>query len=303
MAENELDEPWEPNYKVKFKSFDPRSPDGVQSEAEIPEKYRKLITDPESEKEVRELFEKANGLDYVKETRAKFKNERDQVLGHVDQVHKRLADVDAHIAGGDLDTAFQTMGIQPEKVLHWVLDKIQYSQLEPAQRQAIDSQRATEARTKTLEQQNQELAQSHMKAIVSAKDMGLNAMLQRPDISEVVAAYDSRAGRRPQDPSLRDLVINHGELTWHRSGGKIDLSPQECVEAVLRDYGIADAYRSSNGSVARAAAPAAPASREPARQQPQQTLPNVSGRATSPTAPRITTKAQLLEHRKKILGM
>ncbi len=305
------DPAWEPNFNFKFQKFDANNKDlGVESEAEIPEEFRGLITDAESEKKVRELFSKAHGIDFVKEMRNVRTRERDEAYGHIGQIHKRLAGVDESIKRGDLDTAFETMQIPQEKVLHWVLDKINYSQLDPGQRQLIDSQRDTEKRLRMTEQQNHAVLQNTMQSLVKAKTMALDAMLDRSDLKTVISAYDNRQGKKPTDPSFRDLVINHGELTWHRSGGKQELSPHEAIEAVLQNYGIAAAFGQSTTVGDAPPAPrqqqnaAAPAPRTAAAPQQRQapTLPSVPGRAASPTAPKIKTKADLLAHRKQKYG-
>jgi hypothetical protein len=298
--------PWEANYKFKYKKFDANSRDGVDVESEIPEEFRALIKDPDTEKSLREMFEKSHGLDYVKETRTKIKQERDQITGHLQEVYGKIRHLEENLTSGNLDAAFDQLQIPEQKVLQWVLDKINYSQLDPAQQQMISAQRDAEKKAQMLESQNQTLAQNHHKALVQAKSVALQATLDRSDLKAVADAYDNRQGRKPTDPSFKDLVINHGELTWHRSGGKIDLSPQEAAEAVLRDYGIGATYGSQNNPETPNRAQNTNAQvrqqNSPAKPQSAQSLPNISGRAASPTKPRITTRQQLMAYRKQVLG-
>jgi len=292
---------WEPNYGFKTSKLDPQG-NRVETEMDIPEKFRSLITDKESEHEIKTLFSKAEGIEFSQKRQEQFKAEKEQAANYIAQVHQRLSGVQAQIESGDLDSAFQTMAIPQEKILQWVLDKVNYQQLPVDQRQLIDGQREAQKRAQSLEEQNKALSQAHMNAMVQHKSMALDATLNRPDLKAVINAYDSRQGKQPQDPPFRDLVIRYGDYSWKSSGGKVDLSPSDCVEAVLREYGIAQGYaqaQSQNPAQVQSNAPAQQA--QPTRQTPS--LPNVAGRAASPTAPRITTKAQLLAHRKQILGL
>lgn len=298
------EEPWEPNFSIRSMKFDENG-NAVDFETEIPEKFRGLITDKESEAELKKIFSAANGIDYVQARRDQYRAQKEQYEKYIGQVQERLSGVDEMIQAGDLETAFKTMAIPEEKVLQWVLDKIEYSKLEPGQRQLIDSQRASEKRAKALEMENKSMFQSQMQTMAQNKAIALDAIMERPDLKAVIEAYDSRPGKKPQDPTFRDLVINHGELTWHRSRGKIDASPIESVEAVLRDMGIEQGYRPAQSTAPTMARtqqnPASPARQTQAK--PAQSLPNVASRAASPTTPRITTKAQLMERRKQILGI
>jgi hypothetical protein len=97
-------------------------------------------------------------------------------------------------------------------------------------------------------------------------------------------------------------------MSWHRSGGKADLSPHEAVEAVLRDYGIAQSYGSAGTKPQAQAQVRQPQAAPTQGQTPQQTrqtqaLPRVEGRSVSPAKAKITKMSHLLEYRKKALGM
>jgi hypothetical protein len=298
------EEPWEPNFKIRSMKFDEQG-NAVEFETEIPEKFRGLITDKDSEAELRKIFSAASGIDYVQTRRDQYKARLEQADGFIGKVKERLSGVDSMIEEGDLDSAFDTMKIPQEKVLQWVLDKLEYSKLEPAQRQLVDSQRASEKRAKQLEQDNKSLFQKNLESNATNKAIALDAILDRPDLKPVIAAYDSRPGKQPGAPSFRDLCINHGELTWHRSGGKFDASPNECVDAVLKGYGIEQGYRPAAKTpnpapkAPQSAAPKAPATTP----KTPESIPSVASRAASPTAPRITNMKQLKERIKQVQGL
>lgn len=300
---------WEPDFKFKAQKFlptgDPENPfTRAQVDLEIPEKFRSLITDAESEAEIKGIFQKSEGFDFVQQRRDQYRAEKEHLDTALGTVRERLTGVDDMIRSGDLDSAFQTMQIPEEKVLQWVLDKINYSQLDPAQRQLIDGRRESERRAKQLEMDNKSIKQQNSKLIGTHKAMELDAVLSRPDLKPLIEAYDSRPGKKPQDLSFKDLVINHGEIHWQRSGGKVDLPSLDAVEAVLRIVGMAQSQGQAPAANQRSATPQPNAARtaQPRQATAPQTLPSVQGRAASPTAPRITNKKQLMQFRKTNYG-
>ncbi len=308
LVDDQLPPAWEPNFEYTYGKFDPQTGKWSDEKAEIPEEVRALIKDEKSEALVKQMWSAADGIDHIKAHRDKFKADYEGLSKYVGDVHQRLQGLEGLLQKGDLDSAFEMMGLHEEKVLKWVHDKLQYMQLEPGQRNLIDAQRDAERRARLAEQNQRAATEQAMTSMARSKAMALDAITERPDLKAVIAAYDQRPGRKPTDPTFRDLVINHGELTWHRSGGKIDLSPHEAVEAVLRDYGIAAAYGGSHSQQSQHAQ-SLPSSHAPAQsqRQPQQpprqtpTLPNVASRASSPTKPVIRTKADLMKVRKQIL--
>ena len=270
-----------PNLKFKVKD----------KEHEIPAYMKDVIKDAKIEKEIKEVFEKAYGLEGIKEQRETLKKERDQYFGQVQTIVRDVNAVKADYQRGDLDSMFQKLNIPLEKVLQYAYQKAQYLELPPEQREAIDQQRNLELQTRNLDSQNQGLTAQLQAQIVQAKSEQFQAIMSRPEITSVEQAFDTQAGR---PGAFRQLVQSHGELTWNRSGGKTDLSPQQAVEEVIRLYGLKPGQAAPAAAVV-AATPAAPAA-TPASTKPATTvIPNIQGKSTSP----LKTKPRSIEDLKK----
>ena len=267
---------YQANYKLKV----------MDQEKEIPEKFRELIKDAESEKEVRELFEKAYGLEYAKpkhealqQTFAKVQSEHNYLLGSVQELRECYN-------RGDLDTFFQKLNIPKERVLQYALDKVNYEQLPAEQKQLLDARRNAELQNSALQRQNQYMQQQLQQQTVQARQYALDSELVGPEVKSMVEAFDQRFGK---PGAFRNEVINRGQLAWFQSQGKVDLTPRQAIQEVIRLYGLDQQQQP-------AAATVAPQESGGARPRVS-TIPNVgSGRSASP----LKQKPRSIEDLKKI---
>ena len=244
----------------------------INKDHEMPEFLKSAIKDPETEKQLREIFEKAYGLDAVKpkfeETRQKFEELNQQHGEVIRDVHE----LKEHYNRGDFDSFFTKLNIPQEKVFQWVLDKVQYNQLPPDQRQVLDSRKQAEYRNWELEKQNQSMQQEYEKRVVEATQTALMAELERPDIKSLSQAYDSRPGGKPGDFLSR--VVERGEYAWYSK--KVALAPRDAVQEAAELYAYAfkpQAGANQNGAVTPNGAQ---------NQKKVPVIPNINGRPHSP---------------------
>lgn len=258
-----------PNLKFKVKD----------KEHEIPAYLKDSIKDAKTEKEIREVFEKAYGLDGVKEDRASLKKERDQFQTSTRNYESMVAGLRADFQRNDMDTFFQKLNIPIERVLQYALQKAQYYDLPPEQRAQIDNKRASDLRVMELESKTQDYQQRIQSDSVAAKQSQLEFTMTRPEISSVEKSFDAQAGK---PGAFRQMVINHGELTYARSNGQIDLTPQQAVEQVMELYGVKAGTTAPAATTAATAASATPAAAPAAPRATPTVIPNIQGRSTSP---------------------
>jgi hypothetical protein len=268
-SDNTTQNPFTPNFKFKV----------MDKEHEIPELFRSVIKDEESQKLAKEIFEKAYGLDSLKprfnEVREKYKE--------IDTAHKQVLaginDLRELYQRGDFDGFFNRLQIPEEKILQWVVNKAKYNQLPPDQRQVLDEKRAAEQKAYQLEKQQAEYQRTIEEQATNAKAISLQIALEKPDLKAIVDAFDSAPGRKPG--SFRQAVIDAGELAWYKSNGKVDLTPEQAIQQVLAFYGnpvqpqeppIIPAQRNVSQPAAQAAPTPPPA---------QTVLPNVAGRQSA----------------------
>ena len=279
-----------PNFKYKF------AVEGGQSqEGEFPEFLRESIKTKEQEDEVRTIFAKAKGLDFVK---PRFERLRDSYK-NLDNAHSTVMDgideLKSHYQRKDFDSFFARLQIPQEQVLQWVLEKVNYAELPPEQRAVYDARRDADRRAWDAETRLSAMEGRTLEATQNAKHLALDASLTRPDISAIVTAFDSRAQKQG---AFREAVRSFGELEWYRSQGKVDLSPEQAIQAVIAQYGLSPAAFAPAPGLSPQGSPAAPASPQPGVITPPAAtpvIPNVSGRANTPVSvkPRPKNLAEL----------
>lgn len=292
---------FKPNLVFKASVYNKEVKDLEQKDYTIDPKFAAIMKDPESEKLVRELHEKAFGLDGVKE---RYSETRGQ-LQQINQVNRELqggiADLRKTYQSAvqtqnwhKLDKFFATLQIPQENILKYAMAKVQLNEMDPMQRNAIMGQLEAENRAETLQQQQSQAQQGSQTHAQQLRQLQIEVVMNRPEVSTLAKAFDDRAGK---PGAFMDAVRREGSLAWH-SGQ--DIPPQQAVERVIENYGL------KNGVPASAQTPAAviPPSGKPALvQRTAQTIPNVQGRSTSPIkTPKPRSVEDLIKYRKENHG-
>lgn len=254
--------PWEPNFKFKV----------MDSEHEMDDYFKQFVKTPDDEKKFREIYEKSYGLDVVKPKYQATRQELETTKSTLNNFKTQVGDMASAYQRGDFDGFFKQLGIPEEKILQWVIDKAQYKQLPPEQRQALDAKRNAEDRVFQLEKRFQAVQGQYEAQAAQAKAQGLQVALERPDVKQFASMYDSKRGAG----SFFKEVAQHGEYVFLQSNGRVDLTPDQAVQAVLERYqAFAPAQNPNQPTVIPAqgvAQPGAP------RTKP---LPNLAGRTST----------------------
>jgi hypothetical protein len=230
-------------------------------EKEIDEMFRALVKDADSEKKVKELFEKAEGLDFVKQDRASLKTEyegfKQQITPYLQEYHKFTSLRDK----GNLGAALQVAGISDDQIFEYALQRLQMEQ-NPQQAQLYKSN--NEASLQMFEMEGKLQQYQQMEQQLQAQQFDFN-------LSQAISAHKDVVGQIEQKwgapGSFKEEVIAFGTAQFHM--GK-NLTEAQAVEAVLNKY---KPFLSTS-------APAAPAAPAQAHQRPS-TIPNVGSTGLS----------------------
>ena len=191
---------------------------------------------------------------------------------------------------GDLDGFFKKMNINPDKIFNWVLDKVKYNQMTPEQRADVDLRQQAQHKAWEAESRIQNVSQREMQMAVQLKEVQLTQTLGRAEVKSMSDAFDARVGR---PGAFRDAVIKHGETTWIRSNGTIDLTPEQAIEDFVKWYGNPAAQSANAAGAQQAAAQQAAAQ---TAQPKVNVIPNVAGRTASP----LKAKPKSIEDLKRL---
>lgn len=267
-----------PNYSLEI----------MQEKKEIPELLRPLMKDEASSKQIREIMEKAYGLDYVK---PKLEQARTQLTG----VSQELGSYKGQIANavqlfnrGDIDGWLKALAVPEERILQWVADKLEYSRLPAEQKAVLDARKQAETRAFTAEQQMAQFQQQHEQNLTQQVQTALESCLARPDVDSVAKAYDTRTGK---PGSFKAEVNRRGDYIW-RTQNKV-APPEQLVQELMQVIGPVAPPAASTQAPAASVAP-------PTQRQATPVIPNISGRSTSALPTSVKSIADLRAKHKEL---
>ena len=261
-----------------------------------------FIKDEETEKKFKELYEKAKGIDYVKQDRQMYK---DTATHLKQQIENDLTPIAQHfqanqhfLQNGDLSSFFHNNNLNPKQILQWAID---YSQLPPAQRVGLDQSAMNNINTVHQNFQTSTRAAQVEQQLVEYRHKEVDWIMSRPDVSEVQRAFDAQRGAG----AFKNEVINRGIMLSQQSGN--DVPAEQVVQEVVQLIGPSVQYQQQQPIQQQMQQNPQQAVQQqqvmgqqhlqPPQVQPQQApatvpvIPNIQGRGTSPAKKRVRSLA------------
>lgn len=238
---------------------------------EIPAHFRTLVKDKKTEDEIKDIFSRAYGHEETKTRSESYRQQLSQVQPELQAFKKYAQSLQQDFGRGDFEGFFKKLNVPEEKVLQWVLDKINYNQLTPEQKADVDSRREAQQQAHLAQDQFSQATQRELSLATQVKEMQLGTSLGRPDVENMVKTFDSRVGK---PGAFRDAIIAHGEAIWLRS--KRDLSPDQVIEDFVKIYGNPAAFAQSQAN------PSGSPTLQSPQNPPVKVIPNIAGKSTSP---------------------
>lgn len=253
----------------------------MDKEYEIPERFRTLISDAQSEKEVREIFEKAYGLDYAKP--------KHEALQQKYQLWQNgMNTLQSYLREGNYDEFFKFWGMPEEKLLQYAYERVQYKNLSPEERAKVDSEKNQVAQARQRDSQLEQLQGAYTQTLRRVAGMELDTAMSRPDISSVAKEFDTRAG---QPGAFRREVINRGALHYYTTGKDIPVA--QAIQEVMTVLGYEEV--ADQGPQAPTQAPSV----APVVEKKLPVIPNVGG--SGPANP-VKKQVRSLDDIRKLAG-
>lgn len=260
-----------PNFKFKV----------LDKEHEIDPLFQGLVKDADTEKKVKELFEKAYGLDSVKVDRQMLKEKIEKHYAPLEKtfqgVQKSIQQIDKMIEQDDYDNFFNALQIPEQKILQWAVKKAQLMSLTPQEQAAYTQQVQERNQLYQLQQQNADFQEQLFQTQVQARAAQLSQELSKPEVLNVMSSFDARAGVQG---AFRNEVIKRGQ--FYASQG-VDAPVEQVVKEVLQLVG--HVVPQATGPQQPADNGAGTGGQAPQQQTPSQkppVIPNVGGQGTSP---------------------
>lgn len=226
-----------------------------------------VIKDPDTEKKVRELYEKAHGLESVKGDREQLRAKINEIEPSYNKIIGELGRAQKAIESEDFETASESLGISEQTVLKWAMYLMKRDEMPEDQKRLHSQNRESQRRLEQLEAEREQWTQQQSSYAVREKENELAGTMSRPDVAQAVQQYDTGMGYAG---AFRDAVIQYGQAA--SVNGK-DISADEAVEGVLRQM------RAINPSFGVLGGQANPNIASPSGKP---TIPTIKGTGTSP---------------------
>lgn len=239
------------------------------------DEFKELVKTESQEKKLRELYEKARGLDeYVNPAFDKTSTELNSFKQSVNTLAK-FRDKN------DFDSVFSMLGMTEEKVLQWAVKKAEYYQLPPDQKNMVDQRRQAELLAHEQQTQVQASQTQYQQYQAKANQEQLNMAMEIPTFKEFAEKFNTVAGK----PSgFIDEVVRRGNAHYLATGE--NLSALQIIKQVQADYGPFISQQGGGSQAQPSFAPRPPTA--PGKEPP--VLPNLnSGKASVPTKKRPTS--------------
>jgi hypothetical protein len=273
---------------VKFKAN--------EKEMEIPKEYHSLMKDAASEKAVKELFEKAYGLDSVKQKLVNTRQEREQLLqetqGYKQAIGKARNIYQSAVQTGNwhkMDDFFKSLGVSPDHVMSYAIEKAKLHEMEPNQRKLIEAKLQAERDYESEQESRMGFQEQIQKQAQELKRVQFETFMSRQDVQSFEQKLDSAFSK----PGLfRQEIIAAGEQAWFSEGR--DIPVDEAIKRVIGKYGLTAQMPSNATQVAPTQVP----SGKKVIQKAASTIPNVSG--SNGSSPLSSQKPKSLDDIKKL---
>lgn len=279
--ESEGAQAYKPNTKFKTTTFNPQTKSYEQKELEIDKRFHGLMKDPESEKMVRELHEKAAGLDTYKDRYARTnqelvqeRGEKSEILEHIDEARQLYQSA---VKTGNylkLDRWLQKLQVPYQVIENYVRQKLELAEMDPSQRNAILGQMQQEDLADQRGKANRTLEQQMESQKAQTLALQLQFTLSKPEVVALQTAFESQTGK---PGSFEEAVRQEGTLAWYQ---KEELTPEQAVQRVVQKWGLKAQAPSPGGQ--QKPAGGAQNSGKKVVQRTTASIPNMQGRSASP---------------------
>ncbi len=219
-VKEEVVEEFKPTYKVKVED----------DEIEFDEVIKAVVKDKATEDKVRELYQKAYGIEKVKESREKFKNNYEETNKALNEYRKSVDPIVDLYEKGELYESAKAFGYTDEQILTMAKKVIEYQNATPEKRAEIDNiqkQRQESYMTRAeIEKMQTELETTKAENLRTQ----VTSILSTASVSETAKVVDEHFEKKGY---FEKKVYEYGDMMWKKG---VRLTPEQCTQALIEEY-------------------------------------------------------------------
>ena len=192
---------WQPNYKFNV----------LDEQKEVDDWIKDKITDADMEAKVRDLYERAYGIDHLKVDRETLRNHNQKLDQTVNTYASNYQRLGSYIQNNDLNSFFKEWNIPPDKLVDFAINHVRMNDpnIPAEERQAVQHEQQQQQMLADLQYQNNMMRNQLQGNTVQQTAIDLNIELSKPEIASISQDYDARAGKQG---AFRERVINMGSM-------------------------------------------------------------------------------------------
>lgn len=280
------DVPAIPQYTPNFKYM------AGKKEHELPEYIRPVIKDEKTEKELKEVYEKAYGIDFVKSERARIQEQYKQLAQEANPLFGIAQKINYHRQRNDVLGIAREVGIDEDTLLRTAIELAKRRELQPEQKAVYDRESQGAQRAFELEQQIQALNYQNEQLQKHQTEAEYSQVTSAPEVASFIKAFDQRNGEGEFRAELRE----RGLRFYERNG--YDAPVEQITKEIMNRYGsMSNPQAPSQASITQPAIQAQPG-------QPRHipVIPNTGAGQSGPVAKKVQTIEDVLAVRKEKFG-
>lgn len=186
----------------------------------------------ETEPIIRELYEKASGLDAVKASRDQFRTQAQETEATLQSFAGQVNEVMGLLKAGDLEGFFEQVKLSDDQIAQYILEKARIAQLTPEERSVYTERDLLRRRNANLSKEHQTASTEAQTTAANARMQALDIHLAAPEQAPLVKDFEARNGAG----SFRKSVAEYARSVWYSE--KKDLSPEEATQAFIKFAGL-----------------------------------------------------------------
>lgn len=247
-----------------------------QQDMEIPEEFRAHIKDVESQKKIKDMFEKYHGFDAQKQRMtslesdaANYRNQLSNLASNIQNIQQSYAHAVKSGNLHNLDMVFQQLGIGEDVLMSWAGEKARLHGLDPEQRDVIMRRNELERQNYENSLQQNSLYQKNIEQDRQIRQMQFDSAMATPEIQNFAKELDTKFG---SSGLFAEEVVKAGQMAYALE--KKILTVPEAMQAVITKYGLKGAPVQAQAQVQQPAGNMA-ADGKKIVQRDTKTIPNV----------------------------
>lgn len=217
--EANLAEEYRPNFKYNV----------LDDEKEMPEEYRRYISSKDDEDRLRDLFTKADSVDYWKQKVSKSDDARLSMEQQYNSVSSALESI-KKLAKNDFTTLSQLLEIPEDALIDHTRRLLDLEEMPEHDRRRYEEDQQIRAQNFIAQQQLQYYQQQQQQQVISQHQQRLNEAFTRPEISAFQREFDSRMG----EGSFKQHCMDYGNTMYQQTRTNID--PMRCVDDTYNKF-------------------------------------------------------------------